>query len=225
MEYAAAPAPIPAAVRSRLISKLKDADWAVAATQALVRRLQDGSTLRRQMTTPGDRDFDAAASAMQEALAQSNAPRSFHSKALCVASSDGSYLGLYNCAPYAPHLGERVLCGVVCARAFGDRRFRAYELDEAALGACVWEDTADYDPRVRPWYQEAAEAGATGCGDGEAGGWVGPYADPVTNEPLLSYCAALRQGGRLAGVVIAGAFPVEYELPSGSQTAFSRARL
>ncbi len=59
--------------------------------------------------------------------------------------------------------------------------------------AAGWVPPAGYDPRGRDWYKQAA--GANGIVYSEV------YVDEVTNKPIISVTAAVKQNGQLTGVV------------------------
>ncbi|TLX56735.1 chemotaxis protein [Stutzerimonas nosocomialis] len=56
-----------------------------------------------------------------------------------------------------------------------------------------FELPAGYDPRQRPWYQDAVRAGSTTLTE--------PYLDAATNELIITAATPARQGSQLLGVV------------------------
>ncbi|SDN86806.1 methyl-accepting chemotaxis sensory transducer with Cache sensor [Halomonas shengliensis] len=95
----------------------------------------------------------------------------------------------------APGPGEDPLSALKQLAASGD--FQMSYLARAADGDTTFSNgfqaPADFDPRERPWYRAAVEAGAPIV--------TQPYMDVATDELVVTLAAPVERGGRLLGVV------------------------
>ncbi|MCA1772024.1 MAG: methyl-accepting chemotaxis protein, partial [Halomonas sp.] len=71
--------------------------------------------------------------------------------------------------------------------------YMAYPDSSEAIFSDGWEPPSDYDPRERPWYQDAVEAEETVITD--------PYVDMISDELVVSFVHPYYEDGQLVAVV------------------------
>ena len=71
--------------------------------------------------------------------------------------------------------------------------YMAYPDTPDAVFSDGWEPPSDYDPRQRPWYQDAVNAETTVV--------TAPYVDMISNELVVSFVHPYYQAGELVAVV------------------------
>ncbi|KIN16850.1 HAMP domain-containing protein [Vreelandella titanicae] len=71
--------------------------------------------------------------------------------------------------------------------------YMAYPDTPNAIFSDGWEPPSDYDPRQRPWYQDAVNAETTVV--------TAPYIDMISNELVVSFVHPYYRGGELIAVV------------------------
>ncbi|GAB6262536.1 methyl-accepting chemotaxis protein [Photobacterium sp. CCB-ST2H9] len=85
-------------------------------------------------------------------------------------------------------IGQSVLANTFELTGVGFEKDGSYIISDPS-----WQPSAGWDPRKRPWYTQARDAGHMII--------TSAYRDSVTNEILVSFAAPIKQSGKFAGAI------------------------